>query len=55
MNRSEYKEIIQEMKANTFSYTYQSQNQSKPHEEEIEVIAWEDIVEILEKYVQSKE
>lgn len=52
MNRSEYKAIIQEIEANSFSYTYKSQEQDKPHEEEIEVIAWEDVMEILAKYVQ---
>lgn len=52
MTKKEHEEIIQEISANTFTHTYKSQEQKEPHEEEIEVIAWEDIMEILAKYVQ---
>lgn len=55
MTKKEYEEIMQEISANTFTHTYKSQDQSNPHDEEIEVAAWEDIVEILGKYVQTKE
>lgn len=55
MTKKEHEEILQEISANTFAHTYKSQDQNKPHDEEIEVVAWEDVVEILRKYVQTNE
>lgn len=50
MNKKEYKKITEEMKANIMMYTYKAQDTERVHEEEIEVIEYQNVIEILKKY-----
>lgn len=54
MTDKEYKEILEEIDANTFPYVYKALDGVKPHEETIEVIAYEDIIDILLHHIQGK-
>lgn len=54
MNKKEYKKIVKELNANTMIHTYKAQDTERVHEEEIEVIEYQIILEILKKYRKKK-
>lgn len=55
MTKKEYKKLIDELSANTFPHTYKALDTEQPHEESIDVIEFEKVIEILNRHVKREE
>lgn len=54
MKRRKYKDILKQLRKRVFQATITAQDESEPHLEEITVIQWSDVVEILWKNLREK-
>lgn len=55
MTKKECKKIIGELATNVFPHTYKALDTEQPHEESINVLEFEKIMEILNRYVKKEE
>lgn len=55
MTKKEYKKLIDELSANTFPHTYKALDTEQPHEESVNVVEIQKVIEILNRHVKRGE
>ena len=54
MKKRKYRKILKQLRKSSFQATMEAQDEAEPHLEEVTVIQWSDVVEILWKNLRGK-
>lgn len=54
MKRKKYRKILKQLRERVFRATITAQDESEPHSEEVTVIQWSDVVDVLWKNLREK-
>ena len=54
MKRKKYRKLLKQLRKRVFRTTIEAQDEAEPHLEEITVIQWSDVIEILWKNLREK-